>query len=239
MAPIINIPGPGKKSPKVHLIDGTGSHQSYGVVARRGSIFLGIKFTGLADGARFDLAGTTYLHARLRSARVVKLAALLDSTKGQAKVFDICLHQLSLDGAWPNLSFDKVDAERASLEIGLFIKGSLTADTSAVITRIQQGDLFRKLGAYMIASAGPENCILDVGTLSQWLTEQAKPALNALTKKVATEQMTEAAHQEFGGMVEQEMETVGPHMQQLNALYQKHMQGQLKNLPEWKNSNGS
>lgn len=34
----------------VHLIDGTGTHQSYAVVARRGNIFLGIKFSGLVDG---------------------------------------------------------------------------------------------------------------------------------------------------------------------------------------------
>jgi hypothetical protein len=239
MAPIINIPGPGKESTKVHLIDGTGSHQSYGVVARRGNIFLGVKFSGLTDGARFGLPGTTYLHVRLRSARVVELAALLDSTKDQAKIFNICLHQLSLDGAWPSLSFEKVDAERASLAIGLFIHGSLTADTATVITRIQQGDLFRKLIAYVAAAASQENCIVDASALSHWLANQAKPMLNALKKKLAIEQMTKAAHQEFGATVEHQMETIDPHMQQLSALYQKHMQADLKNLPEWKNSNGS
>ena len=77
------------------MIDGTGSQQSYGVVARRGNIFVGIKFFGLVDRAGFGLPGTTYLHARLRSARVVKLTALLDLIDGSEKVFDLLAHQLS------------------------------------------------------------------------------------------------------------------------------------------------
>src|SRR5580698_3653519 len=119
MAHVGKASGPDAKFPSVHLIDGTASHQSYAVVARRGTIFLGIKFSGLTDGARFGLPGTNYLHARLRSVRVVKLAALLDSVKDQDKIFNISLHQLSLDGAWPNISFEKVDAERASIEVGM------------------------------------------------------------------------------------------------------------------------
>jgi hypothetical protein len=239
MAPQISIPGPGKKPPKVHLIDGTGTQQSYGVVARRGTIFLGIKFSGLLDGARFGLPGTTYLHARLRSAGAVKLVALLDSVGDKDKIFDLCMHQLSFESAWPNLSFEKVDAERASLEVGLFIQGSLIAETEAVIVRVENGDLFRKLIAYVISRVGVEHCIIDAHTMSHWLAGQAKPMLHEMKKRLAAEKVMRAAQQEFKSVFGNQMEVADQHSQQLDAFYKKHMRFHPILLKDGKNPDES
>jgi hypothetical protein len=57
------------KSLDLHFIDGSDSHNSYATVARRGNTFLGIRFSGLTNGAQLGVPGTTYLHARVRSAR--------------------------------------------------------------------------------------------------------------------------------------------------------------------------
>ena len=53
----------------LYFMDGTNSQSSYVAVARRGNIFLGVRFTGLSDGKQMGVDGTTYLHVRVRSAR--------------------------------------------------------------------------------------------------------------------------------------------------------------------------
>jgi hypothetical protein len=215
-------------------MDGTGSSQSYAVVARRGKVFLGIRFTGLSDGAQFGLPGTTYLHARLRSAPNAKLTAQLDLAKGSANIVDLFQQQLALNDAWPNLPFEKVDGERASLQVGLFIRGSLITDTAAVIGHIQKGDLFHKLIAYAITQAGSEYSIVDALTASHWLADQAKPVLVKLMKKLALQQTMDATLKEFGMKFKQQVEVVGPHAQQFQAIYQKHAEAQTISAKEGK-----
>ena len=217
-----DISNDNNKSADVQLIDGTGSQQSYAVVARRGNIFLGIKFAGLADGASFGLPGTTYVHVRLRSARSKHLAAQLDVTR-KDKIFNLPLDHLSLDEAWPYLSFEKVDEKRASLGIGLFIKGSLIVNTDAVISRIEKGDLFRKLIVYVMSQVDPKNCIVDQHRMSLWLADQAQSVLNELKKKIAIQQMIASVHNEFGTTFGGQFEMVAPHTQVFNSIYQKHL----------------
>jgi hypothetical protein len=209
----------------VHLIDGTETHQSYGVVARRGNIFLGIRLCGMTDGKKFGLPSTTYLHGRLRSARSDSLSAQLGGAE-QGKIVQLPLHQLSVDSAWPNLSFEKVDAKRASLGVGLFIQGSLITNTAAVLTRIQKGDLFRKLIDYAIDQAGPENRIVSAEEASLWLADQAKPMLTKLAAKIALSKTTAATLHEFGTKFQQQVEVVGPHAQQFQAMYQTNAQAE-------------
>src|ERR1700722_9236335 len=103
----------------LHFIDGSGSHSSYAAVARRGNIFLGIKFSGLTDGHQLGVPGKTYLHARIRSARDQALAEKLDMESGADNVVGLFAQQLALDEAWPDLTFEKVDVERASLHMGM------------------------------------------------------------------------------------------------------------------------
>ena len=129
----------------LHFIDGTNSQLSYGVVARRGHNFLGVRFSGLVDGDQFGMPGKTYLHARVRSARDQALAGKLDLESSADNVINLFPPQLPLDEAWPGFTFEKIDAERASLILGMFINGSLLDDTDAVIKRIEEASLFRKL----------------------------------------------------------------------------------------------
>ena len=92
----------------LHFIDGSGSQSSYAAVARRGNIFLGIRFSGLTDGHQLGVPGKTYLHARMRSARDQALAEKLDLESGADNVIGLFAHQLALDEAWPGLTFEKI-----------------------------------------------------------------------------------------------------------------------------------
>jgi hypothetical protein len=53
MDPGSETPGAPGEYTGLHFIDGTSSQLSYAVEARRGHIFLGVRFLGLADGDQF------------------------------------------------------------------------------------------------------------------------------------------------------------------------------------------
>ena len=206
----------------LHFMDGTSSQSSYVAVARRGNIFLGIKLSGLTDGEQLGMPGKSYLHARVRSARDQALAAKLDLEAGVDNVVPLFGQQLALDEAWPNFTFEKIDEKRASVVIGMFIEGSLADDIDAVITRIEEADLCRKLIDYVIDQAGTEYRIPRAKVAANWLFDQAKPTLDGL-KKIAEHNKTVLETQkEFGGLVEGQIEVVGSHLQQLNEIYHKH-----------------
>lgn len=207
---------------ELHFIDGTYSQSSYAVIARRGSIFLGIRFTGVLDGNLLGIPDTVYVHARLRSARSLSLAEQLDQEAETPSVVDMFEQDVTPDGAWPNIPFEKVDPERASLVIGLFI-GSLAADDpSEVITHIQQGEPFRKLLAYAFRYAGQEYRIVRVVPVVNWLINQAKPALVELTSTLEEKRLREKPQKEFKGLLDDHLETVAPHLQHFTTIYQKH-----------------
>ena len=58
-------------------------------------------------------AGKAYLQIRVRSARDQALADKLDAVTGDNNVVNLLDKQLPLDAAWPGLTFEKVDSERA------------------------------------------------------------------------------------------------------------------------------
>jgi len=213
--------GPGEYA-GLHFIDGTSSQLSYAVVARRGHIFLGVRFLGLVDGDQLGVPGKTYLHARVRSARDQALADKLDLESSAENVINLFQPQLALDEAWPGFTFEKIDDKRASLILGMFINGSLTDDTDAVIARIADADLFRKLVDYVVGRACLEYSIARAKLVAMWMADQAKPSLAELTKAAAQQEIVLAAQKEFAELVEGEVEVVGPHLQQLNNIYHKH-----------------
>jgi hypothetical protein len=190
----------------LHFIDGTSSQLSYAVVARRGHIFLGVRFLGLADGDQLGVPGKTYLHARVRSARDQALADKLDLEGGPGNVISLFPPQLALDEAWPGLAFEKIDTERASLILGIFINGSLIDDTDAVIARIEEASLFRKLVDCVIDRAGPEHSIARAKLVAAWMFDQAKPSLAGLKKAAEHQKIVLAAQKEFAGLVEGQVE---------------------------------
>lgn len=54
--------------------------------------------------------------------------------------------------------------------------------------------------------------------------DQAKPSLAGLKKAAEQQKIVLAAQEEFAGLVEGQVEVVGPHLQQLNAIYHNHHQ---------------
>jgi len=213
--------GPGEYA-GLHFIDGTSSQRSYAAVARRGHIFLGVRFLGLADGDQLGVPGKTYLHARVRSAPDQALAEKLDLESSVDNVINLFQPQLALDEAWPGFTFEKINGERASLILGMFINGSLIDDTDAVIARIEEASLFRKLADCVIDQADPEHSIARAKLVATWMANQAKPILAGLEKVAQHQKIVLAAQKEFAELVQGQVEVVGPHLQQLNTIYHKH-----------------
>ena len=205
-----------------HLIGGTNPSSTYAVVARRGAIFLGIRFSGLTDGTEFGVAGTTHLHARIRSARAETLAAELDAAKGPSNVVSLADQQLGLDAAWPGFTFENVNRERASLVVGMFLQGSLTENASTVVARLADGDVFTRLVDYVMERVPDEARITHAKVVAAWLADQAAPMLRHLKKAIAHQTLAEQAQQEFATVVMGALEAVAPHPQMLSAIYQKH-----------------
>ncbi|WP_428394414.1 hypothetical protein [Lichenicoccus sp.] len=207
----------------LYFMNGTSSSQRYLAIARRGNIFLGIRFSGLNDGAAFGAPGNTYLHARLRSARNQPLAKQLDLSTGTSNIIDLANEQLAMDEAWPSLPFDKMNDERASLVIGAFLRGSLLDDGAAVLARIEKGDLVPKLLDYAISHSTPGQCLVDAAAASSWLDHQAKSTLIRVKKKVLYRSKMKEAQHKIASTVRAQIEVVGPQTQLLNAIYQDHM----------------
>lgn len=208
----------------LHFIDGTYSHNSYAVLARREDILLGIRFTGMLDGALFGISDAIYLHARVRSARSPALVKQLEQEPSANNVVEIFKQNLTPAGAWPKISFDKVDNKRASLMIGLFVGGPPIDDPFAMLAHIKEGEPFRKLFAYVIRRAGQEHRIARAKVVVDWLVEQAKPALDGLKSSQHENKVTQKAQSEFKSTFGDQPEAVAPHLQHFNQIYQKHKQ---------------
>ena len=106
----------------------------------------------------------------------------------------------------------------------MFINGSLIDDTDAVIARIEHADLFRKLVDYVVDRANPQFGIARGKLVAAWMFDQAKPSLAGLKKAAEHQKIITAAQKEFAGVVEGQVEVVGPHLQQLDAIYHNHHQ---------------
>jgi hypothetical protein len=227
MANIVNIPTKKKAFSDLILMNGSSEAERYAIVARCGDVFLGIKFSGLADGALFGLPDKTYVNVLLRSARNESLAAELDLKKPADNVVLLVQPQLALDAAWPELMFERVNAERASLVIGSFIQGVLGKDTPAILTQVRKGDLLRDMVAYAVAAAGPENCITDQDKVAGWLANQAEPLLLKHRKKFVLEKAAVLAKEEFGETMIDQGEVIAAHAQNFKAIFQRHVNEQL------------
>jgi hypothetical protein len=153
-----------------------------------------------------------------------------NNIEGPSRCLHLTLPQFALDAAWPGLTFERVNAERASLVIGLFIQGTRDTEIPDVQARIRNGNLFRKLVAYAAAAAGPDNCIVDQERAACWLSNQSKPTLRELRKKFVVEQAAVLAQAEFGEAIKGQGELIAPHNQNLKAILQRHVQDRLMSL---------
>ena len=214
----------GSQIATLHTLNGTDSLESYVALATRDAIFLGIKFAGLADGARLGAPGKTYFHARLRSARDLQLTAKINSADITSNVVSLAKGQLSRADAWPSLAFDRIDSVRASVSVGAFIQGSLLHSTAEVLTNIEKGEIFAKLASYAAKQVGEGEMIASISVVANWLRRQAAPLLTAIKQSLLLEQQVVAAKAEFATTIESQIEVFGPQMQLLEAIIVQHVQ---------------
>jgi enoyl-[acyl-carrier-protein] reductase (NADH) len=106
----------------------------------------------------------------------------------------------------------------------MFINGSLIDDADAVIARIEEASLFRKLVDCVIDQAGLEYGIARAKLVAAWMSDQVKSSLAGLKKAAEHQKIVLAAQKEFAQLVDGQVEVVGPHLQQLDTIYHKHHQ---------------
>ena len=97
------------------------------------------------------------------------------------KVVPLFGQQLALDEAWPSFTFDKFDRKaRQRRHRHVHRRLDWSNETDAVISRIEEADLFRKLIDYVIDRAGLEYRIARAKIAAKWLFDRAKPTLDGL-----------------------------------------------------------
>lgn len=142
-----------QQDPLLKFMDGTSSVHSYAVLARRGSIALGLKLQGVVPGEMMGMPGKSFLAFRLRSAHA---GSLFDAEDAEQNVTAIANHKLELHEAWPSFEFEKINPERASMAAGVFVRGSLKDDPLKVFDRILEQDLIEKTVSWVCEQAGPD-----------------------------------------------------------------------------------
>jgi hypothetical protein len=168
--------------------------------ARKGDVLLGIQPLGLMPGAKFGVEGTAYFGLRLRSAPSHGLFADEDALK---KVVKFSKEPENLWDAWPKVTWEKKNDQRASTVIGTFIPGGLEDDGAFTTLMGGMVGLSGKLVDYLVELAGPENLIYGSPEIKAWLDEKIDPMVKALTEghakaKAATAVLKENMLGSFG-----------------------------------------
>lgn len=206
-----------KTAKKPKMMVGTNGYNDYLCIARVGGVALGIKPNDISPGAKFGHPGTVWFGARLRAAPAGDLFA--DEDKGEGNVVKMPVKDpASLGSVWPEVVWEKEDAQRASTTIGTLVRGSLDGsieDAKVILDRMKSGKLSTQMAEYVASLAGLPNLVLTVDDIADWLTEN-------IYGKIATklEKAIEAR-----GIVEKEMEhsigTFGMQAQMLKKAYSK------------------
>lgn len=142
---------------KIKMINGTSSSNSYAEFGRRGNIALAVKFYGLADGAMYNAPGYTFVRARLRSCwdNSVQPEQAAPETSDETVVeFP---EKLTLDKAWNgDIVWEKVNGDRASTQIGVFIRGNAKDQPDILGKQLEDKKLAREMTDYLFSLLGDE-----------------------------------------------------------------------------------
>lgn len=199
----------------LRFLDGSSSYKSYLIIALRGDVALGIRPLGMLDGSSMGVPGKSYLHARLRSAKAPVGLAAQYTADGEENVVKLGDQKLAFDEAWPDIEFHRVDPERSSTMVGVFLRGSITLEPKVVLDRLDEEDFIGKMALYVTEKAGPENMILRPQAIAAWLHEQLDPMFKQVKAKIAA---TEA----FSKHIDSHVEVFGFQAKLLAKLYDKH-----------------
>lgn len=165
------------------FVDGSTSSESYLAVALKGNLVLSVKPNVIADGNTVGVPGVTYFGAKLRSAHAP--GSLVESHKPEGTV---AFANLAPSHKWNEIDWEKVDESRASGQVGVFLKGTFSADPDKLLSNFAEGKLMKEFAAFLFKCAeGPGVVYLtDQAELSAWLDEKYAPQVNEIAQK-ATE----------------------------------------------------
>lgn len=161
------------------MMKGTGGAMDYLLVAMKGEIGLGLKPNMIAPGKK---PGTTYVGARIRSAVVPEQ----DRPKSEDNVVSLAFKNLTLEEAWPGVTWEKIDTARASTQIGMFLRGTPEENPQMLLDELADRKLATKMADYLIELVGEGNLLVDREVLIDWIDKTYAPAAKKIEQIVNT-----------------------------------------------------
>lgn len=168
------------------MIDGSHTHQSYMVFARKGDILVGIEPLGLSPGKHYGVPGTTQVQLRVRT---TKDPQALEKLLAGQKVVQLQQTPGSWEEAWPGVTWVKNNSTYASTIVSGFVPGELSPqdeDTmQQLIDNLSDGKLGAKITAFLVDKFGAENFVVEQCAVAAFLNESFDKPLQKALKKVA------------------------------------------------------
>jgi hypothetical protein len=161
--------------------------------ARNGDVLLGVRPSGVFNGAKFGVAKTTYFACRLRSA---PNHGLFPAENEGKKVVTLKKQPENVWSAWPKVTWEKQDHTRASTTVGAFIRGEFLGSNDMqklLLDEIADGKLTTKLTDYLVDIAGRPNMLVKRAELKAWLDSQFNPMIDSILKQIEQKSAVEKA----------------------------------------------
>lgn len=201
------------------MVNGSTSHKSYAVFARKGNMLLCIKPYGVSDGDRSGVEGTTYIGLRLRAAPIGQTFAGEDKASGVVtSIGDHKQFEKPAD-AWPEIEWEKSSPDRASAGVGVFLRGNARKDPEALIAKFKDSDVLMDFANYLFGLAGEgATTVCTPRDLRRFLDAKLTPAIEQMIASVKVAQ-------EFSAALNEQVGVFGFQGAILKKLHQKHMAG--------------
>lgn len=183
---------------KVPMMVGTTGYADYMAFAKNGPFALGIKPVLAVDGTQLGVPGSTWFAARMRSA---SSKALFEEPETSIVAFKKMPQ--THEEAWPNITWEKNDKERASTTIGVMIQGAPTSKegTLTLIDNLGNKKLATQIVDYLEKICGKENFAIERETAIAWFDEiydeYAKKLKQVVDAQTALKEQIEAAGGQF------------------------------------------
>jgi hypothetical protein len=177
---------------ELKMMKGTGGHEDYLLVARKGNMVFGIKPLAAVPGAMKGVPGTAYFMARIRCAPAGDLFAETDD----GTVVQFQQKFSKPQEAWPNFDWEKVDANRCSSIYSVFVKGALGEGAELekiLLEQIADKKVGKRFSAELVAGIGAKHLVVTPRQLTDFVddlfTGAIKAAMKAHAEKKAMQNM--------------------------------------------------
>jgi hypothetical protein len=157
------------------MMMGSEHRMDYVVLARHGRFQIGLKVVGVAHT---KIQGKSWVAFRIRSA--------INEDYEAPEVPNLALEKLTLQTAWPAVTFEKVDEERASTNGGVFIDGDFEGDIERLIDSLANGAWKKSTAESVITMVnGPGvKLVLTAEQLEAYLAVVLAPVVNKLQERL-------------------------------------------------------